>query len=474
MTVAVCPSCQESVTVPVDATADCVVRCPLCHEEFQLEAFLNQLPPSLIVLDDGSGVQPQQQADASPEPDASSSNVLGAFAASRETADSSDSVPAFDFTAGSVAEEGDEPAQSPPRRKRSQKNPTLEVIKIVAGAMLAIPAAQLILWMAPGDWKRDLLGIGPAVSRVAPWIVPEKFRDRGTDTYDDQSLLPEPKRDAASGARRAARPRVSNGSAMPQAGTRQAKTTREESTPPQETLETQDNTEHGSPSGEPTDEAAAAPSANQEAHTPPAPAATASAPTKVLVRGVRDAPQYTLADLRAALETALQASIAWDTNPDQSDQQRAQLTQRFYESFAHLSEAVTYPPPQDPGTGELVTALSDVLSTFARQPKKLAMIGNQTSAWLDQPARPNQGIFLFGTVKRIKMSGQIFETELELAALQKRTVTVVSRIDPRQTFGAGDRILMLGAIVEQPARNLLGYEGNEPMVVMGGFPVILR
>ena len=33
MTVSTCPSCHESVTVPVDAQPESIVRCPLCQEE---------------------------------------------------------------------------------------------------------------------------------------------------------------------------------------------------------------------------------------------------------------------------------------------------------------------------------------------------------------------------------------------------------------------------------------------------------
>jgi hypothetical protein len=120
-----------------------------------------------------------------------------------------------------------------------------------------------------------------------------------------------------------------------------------------------------------------------------------------------------------------------------------------------------------------VRTLRGALLTFVKQPKKLAMIGNQAAAWLERTDRPHQGIFLFGTVKRIQARGQLFETEVELAARQERTVTVVSRVDPRRSFGSGDRILLLGAVVEQPEQNLLGYEGSESMVVMGGFPVVL-
>jgi hypothetical protein len=190
-----------------------------------------------------------------------------------------------------------------------------------------------------------------------------------------------------------------------------------------------------------------------------------------VVPGVRGTPEYQLADLRAALETALQASIAWDTSPDQSEANRQQLTDHFYLSFSKLGETVTFLRPGDPAARELAASMQQLLLAFAEQPKKLAMIGNQSSDWLDQPTRNNQGIFLFGTVKEVRHRGDVFETEMELASRKERSLTVISRLDPRPMYSRNDLILMLGAIVENPAENLAGYGGNEPMVVMGGFPV---
>lgn len=465
MTVASCPSCKESVTVPVDATPESVVRCPLCHEEFTLEAFLEQLPPKLIVLDAGvndTAAEPATTPEV--EPDASSSNVLGAFAtgeASGESQVSSDSVPAFDFTPGSVSKDEQE-TTSPAPRRRPQKNPTIEVIKIVAGALLAIPLAQIVLWwLVPSGWQRDLFRLGPAVSRVVPWVVPEKYRaNDGDDEMETAPPAVQQRSAHTTSGRSRAQSRPGNGSATPAAGS-----ARSQPGQPDVPAGTSDRLKANQPVQD------AGPTQPAAKETPPE---RKDATNEVLVRGVRNAPQYSPSEFRAALEAALQASIAWDAETDLSPQRRSVLDQQFYEAFAKLSEAVTYPPPDDPETGDLVVALRGVMQSFAKKPSKLAMIGNQSSAWLDQPSRSTEGILLFGTVKQIHASGELFFTQMELASLKQRTVTVVSRVDPRVTFKPGDRILMLGAIVEQPAENMLGYEGQEPMVVMGGFPVVIR
>jgi hypothetical protein len=194
----------------------------------------------------------------------------------------------------------------------------------------------------------------------------------------------------------------------------------------------------------------------------------------VTAPGALDGPRYGVADLQVAVEQALQASVAWDTSPDQTAPHRAMLTEEFYSAFAYVGEIMAFMTPGDANARELAAAAHDLLASFEQQPKKLAMIGNRAAEWLDQPARPNQGIFLFGTVGQIQPQGALFATELELASLKKRTVSVVSRIDPTGFYAPGDHILMLGALIRDPAQNLPGYAGRAMVVVLGSFPLRLR
>ncbi len=475
MTVASCPSCREHVTVPVDATPECIVRCPLCHEEFRLEAFLSQLPPALIVLGKETATADQGTGEESSLWDDSASHVLTSLDTAPAPGETDDAVPAFDFTPESPGDSHQEGTVGVLRRAgRRQKNSTFEVLKIVAGGLLAIPAAQLILWwFVPGDWKRDLLGIGPAVSRVVPWIVPQKFRAQQDLLTPEPRFAPESDSRRTVLERRRARQRQNNGSALPlpASGT----------TAPLPDIDARQLASEAQPDDSPATTDAPTDSSGLEPRVENAPTATdteAPAGTSVVqqyVQGVRGAPQSSLSDLRAAFESALQTSIVWDTSPDQSEARRTELNDQFYAACAKLGESITYMiPTGDPAERDLVTAIQDVLGTFAQQPKKLALIGNRSAQWLDQVDRPTQGVFLFGTVKQIQPAGQVFETALELASLKQRTVIVVSRLDPRPFYASGDRVLMLGTIVLDPARNLLGYDGKEPMVVMGGLPTVLK
>jgi hypothetical protein len=486
MIVASCPSCREDVTVPIDARPSSIVRCPLCNAECRLEEFLAQLPPPLIVLaDTDAGADEATARSASAAHDTATEHDMALDIGRPLEPD--EQLPAFDFTPAFPEDAAAEPREIVRRPARRQTNAAWEVAKIVGGALLAVPAAQIILWWCvPYSWKRDLLGIGPPVSRVAPWVVPAKFRaalDEGSlepaNTANDdnaavalqrrsrstsrkwQSKLPEPGAgrtgfDTAEGDSPPAVDLTGNTSSDQPATAADLDAPQPTSPPTMPTAEPTDDSANGTP-----------PKAvlSGERRSTNEPGATAP--------GTLGNPPYSVADLQVALERALQASVAWDTSPDQAQQQRAGLTEEFYSAFAHLGEMLAFMSPGESSARELAAAVRDLLLSFERQPKKLAMIGNRTSEWLDQPARPNQGVFLFGTVGQIQPQGSLFATELELASLKQRTVSIVSRIDPKGFYAPGDRILMLGALIGDPVKNLPGYKGGAAVVVLGSFPIRL-
>ena len=77
----------------------------------------------------------------------------------------------YDFSR-SVESEGDNTSKG---SSRKSENPMLATFKVIGGAMLSVPLAQLILWWLPGDWSRDPMDIGPKFSRYVPWVVPKKY-----------------------------------------------------------------------------------------------------------------------------------------------------------------------------------------------------------------------------------------------------------------------------------------------------------
>jgi hypothetical protein len=449
MTVSTCPSCHESVTVPVEAQPDSIVRCPLCQEEFQLTEFLSQLPPPLIVLSptgeplsDGTGLKAEKEEGRS--------SLFPQMAA--PTAE--DNVPAFDFVPGSASTEENSGVDTSFAPLRRQKNPTIEIAKIVAGGLLALPLAQLILWWLPGEWQRDPLQIGPDVGRVLPWVVPANFRpgeaaDSSTAAADRTSIAPDD----------------SSKSRSPRNSTNGQKSAAES--------QTKAPAGRRPKAGNATAKKQAKNGAGNGTNSPPTTIDPPS-PNGRVVLGVKNAPKYSTDQLHQTLEQAIQANVAWDFSVDVTEEAMATTTDQFYAAFAQLGHAITFADTSSGDVRSYVSTLLNLLTAFGEQPKKLAMIGNRGAQWLRETNRTNQGALLFGTVKQIRYRGLLYETTLDLAARgDDRTVMVVSTRDPKTAFALKSRVLILGAIVTDPKNNMVGYQGDEPFVVVAGFPVPL-
>ena len=71
-----------------------------------------------------------------------------------------------------LAQQSGKNRRTPARSKPAPPSPATEMVKVVAGGLLAIPVAQLLIWWVVGS---DPLGIAPTVSRSMPFVVPAKY-----------------------------------------------------------------------------------------------------------------------------------------------------------------------------------------------------------------------------------------------------------------------------------------------------------
>jgi hypothetical protein len=97
--------------------------------------------------------------------------------------------------------------------------------------------------------------------------------------------------------------------------------------------------------------------------------------------------------------------------------------------------------------------------------QKLGRLG--AAAWLSTDT-VNHGILLTGTVKTTEPLGALYRTQLVLLG-SPQNVTIMSWRKP--TVKPGDRVTMLGAIVDDPAQQLIGYQGEDKRVAWGGLAV---
>jgi hypothetical protein len=161
MTIVRCPRCRDEVTVPPQATARALVRCPLCLEQYLLAEALANAPPPLVII---GGEVRQAAIERRVETDSEYQIDAGAFsAAALETA----GTPTAAVTLPGPA------IRAGRRSRRQEKGGLVFFLSVVAGGLLAAPLAILTLWWV---FRVDRLDLGPSVARYAPWIVPVEFR----------------------------------------------------------------------------------------------------------------------------------------------------------------------------------------------------------------------------------------------------------------------------------------------------------
>ncbi|MCO6457140.1 MAG: hypothetical protein J5I93_17735, partial [Pirellulaceae bacterium] len=181
--------------MPHGADPQTVVRCPLCQEEFELALVLDALPPSLIVVS-----APARTADASlgsQRPaflSAASVAVADEAGADAEdefrlAADEDASPRPFQLAAGTAGTATVKAGQRAPGRAKKQKNPLVEVAKIVAGGVVGLSIGYVLVWWIPllmGRTPRDpVQGVAPMVGRYVPWIVPAQLRGASSSPESD-------------------------------------------------------------------------------------------------------------------------------------------------------------------------------------------------------------------------------------------------------------------------------------------------
>ena len=167
MTISNCPACDEQVTVP-HVSSDAVVQCPLCGEEFSIEAITDQLPPALIVIS-GSELPVAEPASNDISPESSFPKPGQGFKDSSERKSGSSS---FSFDEQDAPTRPRTAASYQPRRAPQKKSPAKALMGVMLGGLLAGPIAQLILWHA---FDKDPLGLAEPISRISwlEWLVPD-------------------------------------------------------------------------------------------------------------------------------------------------------------------------------------------------------------------------------------------------------------------------------------------------------------
>ncbi|HUG71081.1 MAG TPA: hypothetical protein VMM76_25250 [Pirellulaceae bacterium] len=515
MTIANCPRCREQVSVPEDASREATVRCPLCQEEYSIIEALAQLPPTLIIVADVGLTPAPVMADG--EDSAWSAFDLDGDDTDEVAVDSGDamtSAAAFDFASGPTTASTEPKAaiRSSSRPRKPKGNPIKSVLSIVIGGLMAFPIAQLILWYLPGDLKRDF-GAGPIVAQYFPAIVPAKFRGstanaesnsarslQGSEVADSDFNFGDTNKFATSASN-------SNDNANPSTEPARNRKKKQkvdsevpisEQAPDEEQMTLDDSAAAGagvfdSPLEVPGLELGGLPLLDEPA-SPAKPADSSIEPVEALaleppplgdvplaaeapkpeVAGlapgkIRNAPQVSADHVVESFQAALSGNSAWDANEASSPS--VTLKREFYQSFSTLGEALTFADRSDEQVSTQIAETTKLLHEIATRADKLAVINRVVAnGWIkaSYETRKTNGICLYGVVKSVEPIGNFFETTVESGDQQ---IAVVSLEDPSESIAEGRQVLVLGTILDNPAKNLGGYEGSREVVIVDGVHV---
>lgn len=146
------------------------------------------------------------------------------------------------------------------------------------------------------------------------------------------------------------------------------------------------------------------------------------------------------------------------------------MKREFYQSFSTLGESLTFADRSDEQVSTQVAETTKLLHEIATRADKLAVISGVANGWIkaSYDTRKTNGICLYGVVKSVEPVGNYFETTVESGNQQ---IAVVSLEDPSESIAEGRQVLVLGTILDNPAKNLGGYEGSREVVIVDGVHV---
>ena len=133
---------------------------------------------------------------------------------------------------------------------------------------------------------------------------------------------------------------------------------------------------------------------------------------------------------------------------DKADQPMAPKT---FEAFCRLGVAATF-VNGDASDAELtgrIEAAGKLLEKVAGQTASCKKLGEMSGERIDAKSGQNEGLLLAGTVKNVAKQGRLWGAVVQLGD-QSKTVNVLS--DRELAAKVGDRVLVLGVVVRDPAR----------------------
>ncbi len=210
-----------------------------------------------------------------------------------------------------------------------------------------------------------------------------------------------------------------------------------------------------------------APAPAEPAAGEPLPEPTAPAETL----GPRNVQPASPADVTDAMQTTLAAGqqlMAAEATGDEAQLRKARAA--FYVNLFGMAGVITSAQLGE-GAAQLDPQLQALAPTLKQQlaadPKRLEALKVFGARWIGFPKRTTNGVVVSGTVESAEQVGKLFYTKTRLGSNPEAPLmTIVTAEQP--AVAAGDTVLALGTIVDDPEQQISGYEGSDPTVVWSG------
>jgi hypothetical protein len=488
--------------VPVESECASWVRCPLCRGEFRLQEAIDFVPPALEVIPEPAVQVAAAKSNAKVSP--SSGNIVrpatdqgipellinperenfmpsaASFAAPADSTMPAEATDDFKLSPEqpsvrmppvgrrpTLSGSTEEPWNSPPagtnqtargkpaantrgssRRPRKERNPIVELMKMVVGGVVGLGIGYgILLW----EFKVDPFNLARYLPAA---IVPEALKT--IDTSGTSEL----ERGNSEGVERS---RPADPFAQP-ATVPAAAPAKNSLSPPGATRSAAEVAKANA--------AAIAGNAGQTRVELPSLSDGNNATTEPAVE--EDSPRgiamLSLADFSQALSAAQQTTDKLENGIIAPVRGAAYATWQervrgFYSSLARLAEAVTFLRKQNDDREIARAAATAFLLNLANDRANLNNLAWLANGWIDASNRESNGIVLAGTVKRVEPIGNQFLTSVKLPG---RDVEVPVVSSERPEIAVDDTAVVLGVLVQDPMRNLPHYAGKDEMVIWSG------
>jgi hypothetical protein len=183
-------------------------------------------------------------------------------------------------------------------------------------------------------------------------------------------------------------------------------------------------------------------------------------------------PAPSAAVLAQAVATAADALARYEGLPKEDAEARREAFTKLYQATGEVGRVISHLKPMDAELSEDIARLQDLLDTIsgAKGSSKLNPVKSLAAQhW--PAAKQDDGLLVAGTVKDIQPAGRLFEITLDGSSQSELFLPILTTTNPEELCAAGDILVAIGRVLDEPQKHLPGYEGQHSRVLLLGHAV---